>query len=34
MAKTEGEWFPLIYWAYLGFGAGFGATLYWGGAWK
>ena len=33
MAKTEGEWFPLVYWAYLGVGVGFAGTLYWGGNW-
>jgi len=33
MAKTEGELFPLVYWAYLGFAAGFAGTIYAGTHW-
>jgi len=25
---AEGEWFPLIYWGYVGFAAGFAGTIY------
>jgi len=28
MVKTEGEFWPLIYWAYIGAGAGFAGTMW------